>query len=84
MYGQAYRVKEDITVTDLGIRTQHVVGRDRRGAQPAVRNRVALVPGTGRFIDPHTVVVTRRGMDTAVSAERSSSPLAPAPRDRRV
>ncbi|HEY3200404.1 MAG TPA: FAD-dependent oxidoreductase, partial [Actinomycetes bacterium] len=52
MYGQAYRVKEDITVTDLGIRTQHVVGREIDVVRSQLsRNRVALVPGTGRFID---------------------------------
>src|SRR6476469_3114735 len=27
LYGQSYRVKDDITVTDLSARTQHVVGR---------------------------------------------------------
>jgi NAD(P) transhydrogenase len=72
MYGQAYRVKEDITVTDLGIRTQHVVGREIDVVRSQLsRNRVALVPGTGRFIDPRTVVVTRgSGADTTVSAEK--------------
>src|SRR5690242_12260715 len=28
LYGQSYRVKEDITVGDLGARTQHVIGRE--------------------------------------------------------
>jgi NAD(P) transhydrogenase len=72
MYGQAYRVKEDITVTDLGIRTQHVVGREIDVVRSQLsRNRVALVAGTGRFIDPHTVVVARgSGMDSTVSAEK--------------
>src|SRR6201992_2258696 len=28
MYGQSYRVKEDITVADLTARTQHVVSRE--------------------------------------------------------
>jgi NAD(P) transhydrogenase len=45
MYGQSYRVKEEITIGDLAARTQHVVGRGkRRGPQPAH-------PQPGR--DPH-------------------------------
>src|SRR4029078_13671006 len=28
LYGQSYRVKEEITVADLAARTQHVVGRE--------------------------------------------------------
>src|SRR5262252_2029735 len=28
LYGQSYRVKEDITVADLSARTQHVIGRE--------------------------------------------------------
>src|SRR6266550_3911691 len=28
LYGQSYRVKDDITVADLGMRTQHVIGRE--------------------------------------------------------
>src|SRR6266481_3229997 len=28
LYGQSYRVKEDITIADLAARTQHVVGRE--------------------------------------------------------
>ena len=29
LYGQSYRVKEDITISDLTARTSHVVGRAR-------------------------------------------------------
>ncbi len=62
MYGQAYRVKEDITVTDLGVRTQHVIGREVDVIRSQLsRNRVALLPGTGRFVDPHTIAVSRDG-----------------------
>src|ERR687891_2245427 len=28
LYGASYRVKDEITVADLGMRTQHVVGRE--------------------------------------------------------
>ncbi|WP_236667886.1 MULTISPECIES: hypothetical protein [unclassified Nonomuraea] len=35
LYGASYRVKEEITVADLGVRTQHVIGREIQ----AIRNR---------------------------------------------
>nr|MDT0657740.1 Si-specific NAD(P)(+) transhydrogenase [Micromonospora sp. DSM 115978] len=59
MYGQSYRLKDDITVADLVARTQHVITRevDVTRSQFA-RNRIKLLTGTGRFDDPHTVVVT--------------------------
>lgn len=59
MYGQSYRVKEDITVADLTARTQHVVGREVDVIRnQLVRNHVTLLPGIGRFTDPHTVEVS--------------------------
>ncbi len=58
MYGQSYRVKDDITVADLTSRTQHVVGREIDVIRNQLaRNRVRLLTGTARFQDPHTVVV---------------------------
>src|SRR5690348_12004301 len=59
MYGQSYRLKDDITVEDLFSRTNTVMGReiDVIRAQLA-RNHVAVVTGTGRFVDAHTVLVT--------------------------
>ena len=61
LYGQSYRLKEEITVADLTARTRHVVGREIDVIRNQLsRNRVALFSGTGRFIDDHTVAVTRR------------------------
>src|SRR5881227_3034678 len=58
MYGQSYRVKEDITVADLAARTQHVVGREIDVVRSQLtRNRVAILTGTGYFADPNTVEV---------------------------
>jgi NAD(P) transhydrogenase len=59
MYGASYRLKNDITVADLSARTQHVIGReiDVIRAQLA-RNRVEMLLGEGRFVDPHTVAVS--------------------------
>lgn len=58
MYGQSYRVKEEITVADLAARTQYVVGREVDVVRSQLaRNGVHLLPGTGRFRDPHTIEV---------------------------
>ncbi|MBP8535226.1 FAD-dependent oxidoreductase, partial [Streptomyces sp. MK37H] len=51
LYGQSYRLKEEITVADLTARTQHVVGREVDVVRNQLsRNRVAMFPGTGRFV----------------------------------
>src|SRR3954447_17211971 len=60
LYGQSYRVKDEITIGDLLARTQHVIGRETEVVRSQLfRNHVDLVPGTARFADPHTVVVTQ-------------------------
>ncbi|MBB5135171.1 NAD(P) transhydrogenase [Thermocatellispora tengchongensis] len=72
MYGQSYRVKDDITVADLGIRTQHVVGREIDVIRSQLaRNHVTVLTGTGRFLDPHTVgVVDEHEREVKVTAEK--------------
>jgi NAD(P) transhydrogenase len=58
MYGQAYRVKDEITIADLAARTNHVVGREMDVVRSQLtRNRVRMLTGTGFFADPHTVEV---------------------------
>ncbi|MFG2000409.1 Si-specific NAD(P)(+) transhydrogenase [Spirillospora sp. NPDC048911] len=58
LYGQSYRVKEDITVADLGMRTQHVIGREIDVIRSQLaRNHVTVLAGTGHFLDPHTIGV---------------------------
>jgi NAD(P) transhydrogenase len=72
MYGQSYRVKEEVTVDDLSARTQHVISRqvDVIRSQLA-RNRVAVINGTGRFADAHTISVDDgTGRESKVSAEK--------------
>jgi NAD(P) transhydrogenase len=72
MYGQSYRVKDEVTVEDLSARTQHVISRqvDVIRSQLA-RNRVAVISGTGRFADPHTISVDDgTGRESKVSAEK--------------
>ncbi|GAA4084994.1 MULTISPECIES: Si-specific NAD(P)(+) transhydrogenase [Actinomadura] len=72
LYGQSYRVKEDITVADLGMRTQHVIGREVDVIRSQLaRNHVTVLSGTGRFLDPHTVGVSDGdGREHKVTADR--------------
>ncbi|MEW9553140.1 Si-specific NAD(P)(+) transhydrogenase [Nonomuraea sp. NPDC050783] len=59
LYGASYRVKDEITVTDLGMRTQHVIGREIQVIRSQLaRNHVTVLHGTGRFLDPHTIGVS--------------------------
>ncbi|GIH95591.1 Si-specific NAD(P)(+) transhydrogenase [Planobispora siamensis] len=56
LYGASYRVKQEITVADLGMRTQHVIGREIQVIRNQLaRNHVTVLHGTGRFTDPHTI-----------------------------
>jgi NAD(P) transhydrogenase len=70
MYGQSYRLKDDITVGDLTARTQHVIGREVDVIRSQLsRNRIKVLVGTGRFHDAHTITVTDdAGHETKVSS----------------
>ncbi|NUR60401.1 MAG: Si-specific NAD(P)(+) transhydrogenase [Catenulispora sp.] len=71
MYGQSYRVKDEITIADLLARTQHVVGREIEVIRSQLsRNQVALLPGLGSFVDDHTVeVADGTGRATLITAD---------------
>jgi NAD(P) transhydrogenase len=72
MYGQSYRLKEDITVADLGARTQHVIGREIDVIRSQLaRNRVRLLTGTATFSDPHTITLDDElGRHTDITADK--------------
>ncbi|MFI0408288.1 Si-specific NAD(P)(+) transhydrogenase [Actinomadura sp. 3N508] len=72
LYGQSYRVKEDITVADLGMRTQHVIGRETDVVRSQLaRNRVAVLPGHGRFLEPNVIgIAGNGGREQKVTADR--------------
>ncbi|POM23606.1 Soluble pyridine nucleotide transhydrogenase [Actinomadura rubteroloni] len=58
LYGQSYRVKDDITVADLGMRTRHVIGREIDVVRSQLaRNHVTTLSGHGRFTGPHSITV---------------------------
>src|SRR6201986_1455490 len=72
MYGQSYRVKEDITIGDLTARTQHVVSREADVVRSQLtRNRVAILPGLAHFVEPNVLEIERDGdgMNSGVSAD---------------
>jgi len=56
LYGEAYRVKDDITIGDVAARIAHVVNREVDVVRNQLtRNHVSVLPGTARFTDPHSV-----------------------------
>ncbi|MEV6420918.1 Si-specific NAD(P)(+) transhydrogenase [Streptomyces sp. NPDC051662] len=71
LYGQSYRLKEEITVADLTARTRHVVGLEVDVVRSQLaRNQITLLAGTGRFMDDHTVAVRdATGQDRLLTAE---------------
>jgi NAD(P) transhydrogenase len=71
MYGQSYRVKDEITIADLAIRTQHVVGREIDVVRSQLaRNRVTILNGTGYFTEPHTIETDDGNRTQRVTADK--------------
>ena len=69
VYGESYRLKEEITVEDLAMRTRQVVDREIDIVRNQLaRNHVHLLTGTARFLDPHTVLLSG-AEERRVSAE---------------
>jgi NAD(P) transhydrogenase len=71
LYGSSYRVKNEITVSDLAARTQHVISRQTDVIRNQLaRNHVAMVTGTGRFADAHSLWIDGDGRDHKVTADK--------------
>jgi len=64
IYGVSYRVKEKITMADLGFRVQHVIKTETDITQAQLsRNGIEVIFGTAQFADPtHVRVESSRGM----------------------
>ena len=64
IYGVNYRVKEKITMGDLGFRVQHVIKTETDITQAQLsRNGIEVIYGTARFVDPtHVRVENSRGV----------------------
>ena len=72
VYGQAYRLKEEISIEDLALRTRQVVERERDVIRDQLRrNHVTVLEGEARFADSHTLAVSERvGTERQVSTDR--------------
>ena len=69
LYGESYRVKEDITPQDLALRTRKVIEREVDIVRNQLaRNHVQVLTGTARFLDPNTVLLSG-AEERRVSAE---------------
>ena len=64
IYGVSYRVKEKITMGDLGFRIQHVIKTETDITQAQLsRNGIEVIYGTARLVDPtHVRVENIRGV----------------------
>jgi NAD(P) transhydrogenase len=72
LYGQSYRVKEEITIEDLIWRTQQVMTREVDVIRNQLaRNHIRVLPGQGRLADAHHVEVSdMQGGLRTVAADR--------------
>src|SRR5262245_52321701 len=58
VYGQSYRLKDDVTVQDLAARVLPVLTREVDTIKSQLqRNHVTMITGTARFVDPTTVEI---------------------------
>jgi NAD(P) transhydrogenase len=70
MYGQSYRLKDEVTIADLTMRTSHVVSRENDVVRSQLtRNRVTILTGTARFTGPNTMEVSNGDQAREVTAE---------------
>jgi NAD(P) transhydrogenase len=72
MYGQSYRLKDEITIGDLTARTHHVVSRENDVVRSQLsRNRVTIHTGTASLTGAETVEVTdAAGRSREISAAK--------------
>jgi NAD(P) transhydrogenase len=67
IYGEDYRLKDEISISDLAARTRYVVERERKVIRDQLlRNHVTLLDGSASFADDHTIAVDGK----AVTAQK--------------
>ena len=65
LYGAEYRLKKTITIEDLAFRANHIIKNEIEIVQNQMaRNRIDLIFGAARFIDPHRLLIQRAGTST--------------------
>jgi NAD(P) transhydrogenase len=72
IYGQDYRLKDEIRIEDLALRTRQVVQNERSVIRDQLlRNHVTLLEGAARFVDDHEVaIVDSSGAERHLTAEK--------------
>ena len=71
LYGASYRVKEDITISDLLARLQHVIGRETEVIRSQLmRNHIELIAGLGELPGPAHALDRHRGLRVASHPDR--------------
>jgi NAD(P) transhydrogenase len=71
VYGQAFRVKADLTFDDLRRRMEQVIDVERNVIRDQLlRNHVTLVDGTASFVGPHELKITSPDSERRIEAER--------------
>ncbi len=65
LYGTGYRLKETVTIEDLAFRSSHIIKNEIEIVKDQMaRNRIDLIFGEARFVDPHRLLVQQA--DTAI------------------
>ncbi|MEY4704001.1 MAG: putative soluble pyridine nucleotide transhydrogenase [Nitrospirota bacterium] len=65
LYGAAYRLKEAIAMEDLAFRTNHIIKNEIEIVRNQMaRNRIDLIFGEARFLDPHRLLIQQAGTST--------------------
>jgi len=70
VYGESYRLKEEITPQDLALRTRKVIEREIDIVHNQLaRNHITVVQGRAKFVDTHTVAVSGSGGERRLTGE---------------
>lgn len=65
LYGTGYRLKETVTIEDLAFRSNHIIKSEIEIVKDQLaRNRIDLIFGEARFVDPHRLLVQQAGTAT--------------------
>jgi NAD(P) transhydrogenase len=65
LYGAGYRLKETVTIEDLAFRANHIIKNEIEIVEDQMaRNRIDLIHGVARFVDPHRLLVQEAGRST--------------------
>ncbi len=65
LYGAGYRLKETVTIEDLVFRANHIIKNEIEIVEDQMaRNRIDLIYGEARFVDPHRLLVQQAGTST--------------------